>query len=116
MKLNFVSQNKAVDSISNSIISSIATQSFKSKPILSSLLVGPTGTGKTYLTELIAKELGLKIQLIDMTSFKTPGAVNKFIELQTWFEKKEIPVFGHISVGIFHPCFNKTIFLNLNYK
>ena len=70
-----------MDSISNSIISSIATQSFKSKPILSSLLVGPTGTGKTYLTELIAKELGLKIQLIDMTSFKTPGAVNKFIEL-----------------------------------
>jgi len=28
-------------------------------------------------------------------------------DLMRWFEKNGIPVFGHIGVGIFHPCFNE---------
>jgi glycolate oxidase len=26
--------------------------------------------------------------------------------LMNWLEARGIPVFGHIGVGIFHPCFN----------
>jgi FAD/FMN-containing dehydrogenase len=33
--------------------------------------------------------------------------LGKFEDLMEWFEKKNIPVFGHISVGIIHPCFKK---------
>ncbi|MFA4960373.1 MAG: FAD-binding oxidoreductase [Candidatus Pacearchaeota archaeon] len=34
-------------------------------------------------------------------------SIDRFEKLLTWLEEKKIPVFGHISVGIFHPCFNK---------
>ncbi len=33
--------------------------------------------------------------------------IDKFPRLMNWLEEKGIPVFGHISVGIIHPCFNK---------
>lgn len=31
---------------------------------------------------------------------------DRFPKLMSWLEAKKIPVFGHIGVGIFHPCFN----------
>lgn len=31
--------------------------------------------------------------------------LDKFQDFLNWFEKHKIPVFGHISVGILHPCF-----------
>jgi FAD/FMN-containing dehydrogenase len=33
--------------------------------------------------------------------------LGKFEELMSWFEKNKVPVFGHLSVGILHPCFKK---------
>jgi len=33
--------------------------------------------------------------------------MGKFLEIFEWLEKKNIPVFGHLSVGIIHPCFYK---------
>lgn len=33
--------------------------------------------------------------------------LSKFENLMTWFETNKIPVFGHLSVGILHPCFRK---------
>jgi glycolate oxidase len=32
--------------------------------------------------------------------------IEKFDQLLQWLEVRGIPIFGHISVGIFHPCFN----------
>jgi len=34
-------------------------------------------------------------------------SIEKFRDLILWLDKKEVPVFGHLSVGIIHPCFNK---------
>lgn len=31
--------------------------------------------------------------------------LGKFEDLMGWFEKNKVPVFGHLSVGILHPCF-----------
>jgi glycolate oxidase len=31
---------------------------------------------------------------------------DRFPKLMSWLEDRKIPVFGHIGVGIFHPCFN----------
>lgn len=32
--------------------------------------------------------------------------VEKFRDLFPWFEQNRVPVYGHLSVGILHPCFN----------
>ena len=32
--------------------------------------------------------------------------IDRFVKLMNWFEDKKIPVFGHIGIGILHPCFN----------
>ena len=32
--------------------------------------------------------------------------IDKFVKLVTWLESRGIPVFGHVGVGILHPCFN----------
>jgi glycolate oxidase len=33
--------------------------------------------------------------------------LDRFVKLFTYMESYDIPVFGHLSVGILHPCFNK---------
>ncbi len=32
--------------------------------------------------------------------------IDRFVKLMSWLELKGIPTFGHIGVGILHPCFN----------
>jgi glycolate oxidase len=32
--------------------------------------------------------------------------IDRFVTLMSWLEKRKVPVFGHIGVGILHPCFN----------
>ena len=32
---------------------------------------------------------------------------DKFVKFMSWLEAKGIPTFGHVSVGILHPCFNR---------
>jgi len=33
--------------------------------------------------------------------------IDKFVTLMRWIENKKVPCFGHLSVGILHPCFNE---------
>jgi glycolate oxidase len=33
--------------------------------------------------------------------------IDRFDKLMPWLEERGVPVFGHISVGIFHPCFSE---------
>lgn len=44
--------------------------------------------------------------------------VDELLPLLTWFEQKEIPCFGHIGVGILHPCFsnNNRTLINEMYQ
>ena len=32
--------------------------------------------------------------------------IDRFVKLMNWLESKGVPTFGHIGVGILHPCFN----------
>jgi len=32
--------------------------------------------------------------------------IDRFVKLMTWLEERKIPTFGHVSVGILHPCFS----------
>jgi glycolate oxidase len=32
--------------------------------------------------------------------------IDRFVKLMSWLEARGIPVFGHVGVGILHPCFN----------
>jgi len=32
--------------------------------------------------------------------------IDRFEKLMLWLEKNDVPTFGHLSVGILHPCFN----------
>ena len=32
--------------------------------------------------------------------------IDRFEKLMPWLEKNDVPTFGHLSVGILHPCFN----------
>jgi len=51
------------------------------KPIGSSLLVGPTGTGKSYIAKKLAEFMDLKLITFDMTSFRTAESFDRFQEL-----------------------------------
>jgi glycolate oxidase len=65
--------------------------------------------GKEY-RELMAKRDSAYPLLAekDYTIIEDPKIMlGKFEGLMNWFEKNEIPVFGHLSVGILHPCFKK---------
>jgi len=34
--------------------------------------------------------------------------IEKFSDVASWLEERGVPVFGHLSVGIIHPCFSKS--------
>ncbi|MEA3248353.1 MAG: FAD-binding oxidoreductase [Nanoarchaeota archaeon] len=34
--------------------------------------------------------------------------IDRFVKLMNWFERVGIPTFGHIGVGILHPCFSRS--------
>lgn len=51
------------------------------KPVATSLFVGPTGTGKTYLAERFAAYLGMPQVVIDMTAFKSDDSLDRFIDI-----------------------------------
>jgi len=51
------------------------------KPIASALLVGPTGTGKSYLAKKVSEYLGLGLVTFDMTSYRTDESFDRFLEV-----------------------------------
>lgn len=51
------------------------------KPIGTSMFVGPTGTGKSFLAKTVAEVLGLKLITFDMTSFRTEESFDRFQDL-----------------------------------
>ena len=53
------------------------------KPIASIMFAGPTGTGKTYLSKLLSKGLGLKMITMDMTTYRSSVSMDRFLSVMT---------------------------------
>lgn len=51
------------------------------KPIGTTLLAGPTGTGKSYIAQKMAEFMGMKLITMDMTSYKDPSSYRNFVEI-----------------------------------
>ena len=47
------------------------------------MFAGPTGTGKTYLSKLLAKNLGLKLITMDMTTYRSSISIDRFLDVMT---------------------------------
>jgi ATP-dependent Clp protease ATP-binding subunit ClpA len=79
IKSNLFGQDHAVDQVVKVIERSIAGLQSNDKPIGSFLFCGPTGTGKTELCKLLAKEMGSALFRIDMSEFQDAFTVSKLI-------------------------------------
>ena len=53
---------------------------YEERPKSNVLLIGPTGTGKTRMIELLAKYIGIPAVTVDATSFSETGYVGKEVE------------------------------------
>ena len=53
------------------------------KPVASIMFAGPTGTGKTYLSKLLSKGLGLKMITMDMTTYRSSVSMDRFLSVMT---------------------------------
>ena len=72
-------QDKAVEEVTESILMSKAGLNDDHKPLASLLFVGPTGVGKTELSRLLAKELGVELLRFDMSEYTEKHTVAKLI-------------------------------------
>ena len=53
------------------------------KPVASIMCAGPTGTGKSYLSKLVSKNLDLKMITMDMTSYRSSTSMDRFLSDMT---------------------------------
>ena len=72
-------QDNAVDAVLEKIYVSKAGLKSLNKPIGSFLFLGPTGTGKTELSKLLAENLGMKLLRYDMSEYQEKHTVAKLI-------------------------------------
>ena len=79
LKKRIVGQEKPIDSISNCIVKSRIGFKDENKPIGVFLFLGPTGTGKTYLTKCLSEFVFGENQIIrlDMSEYMEKFSVNK---------------------------------------
>lgn len=79
IKSELFNQDEAVDKVHKSVKIYMAGLKDSDKPIGSYLLVGPTGTGKTELAKLYAKNLNFDFVRFDMSEFGESHTASKFI-------------------------------------
>ena len=79
LKKNLFGQDEAVDAVTLAIRRSRAGFRQENKPIASFLFVGPTGVGKTELARLLASELGVSLNRIDMSEYQEKHTVSRLI-------------------------------------
>ncbi|MCX6117131.1 MAG: AAA family ATPase [Proteobacteria bacterium] len=51
------------------------------KPVGSVMLVGPTGTGKSFIAKVMSTAMDMKLVTIDMTSYRTPESFDRFMDI-----------------------------------
>ncbi|RLV60075.1 ATP-dependent Clp protease ATP-binding subunit ClpA [Parashewanella curva] len=79
LKMVVFGQDKAVESLSSAIRLSRSGLSNETKPVGSFLLAGPTGVGKTEVTNQLASCLGMKLVRFDMSEYMEAHAVARLI-------------------------------------
>ncbi|MDG2393114.1 MAG: ATP-dependent Clp protease ATP-binding subunit ClpA, partial [Thalassotalea sp.] len=79
LKMVVFGQDKAIDSLTATIRLSRAGLGHEEKPIGSFLFSGPTGVGKTEVTQQLAKQLGVELQRFDMSEYMEKHAVSRLI-------------------------------------
>ena len=79
LKLVVFGQDKAVESLANSIKLSRSGLGLDDKPVGTFLLAGPTGVGKTEVTKQLAKNLGIEFIRFDMSEYMESHTVSRLI-------------------------------------
>ncbi len=79
LKLVVVGQDKAIESLANSIKLSRSGLGLDDKPVGAFLLAGPTGVGKTEVTKQLAKNLGVEFIRFDMSEYMESHTVSRLI-------------------------------------
>ena len=79
LKMVVFGQDKAIESLSDAIHLSRAGLGTEEKPIGSFLFAGPTGIGKTEVTQQLAKIMGVELVRFDMSEYMERHAVSRLI-------------------------------------
>jgi ATP-dependent Clp protease ATP-binding subunit ClpA len=79
LKLVVFGQDKAIDELTSVMRLSRAGLGSDDKPIGSFLFAGPTGVGKTEITQQLAKNLGVELLRFDMSEYMEKHAVSRLI-------------------------------------
>lgn len=79
LKMVVFGQDKAIDELTSVIRLSRAGLGNEQKPIGSFLFAGPTGVGKTEITQQLAKILGVELLRYDMSEYMEKHAVSRLI-------------------------------------
>ena len=79
LKMVVFGQDKAIETLSDSIKLSRSGLGFEDKPIGSFLLAGPTGVGKTEVTKQLAKIMGIEFIRFDMSEYMEAHTVSRLI-------------------------------------
>ena len=83
IRSRFIGQNDAVNGVVRLSRIGYGGGRTDEKPVASIMFAGPTGTGKTYLSKLLAKNLGLKLITMDMTTYRSSISMDRFLDVMT---------------------------------
>ena len=79
LKLVVFGQDQAIDTLTDAIRLSRAGLGAETKPIGSFLFAGPTGVGKTEITQQLSKIMGVELLRFDMSEYMERHAVSRLI-------------------------------------
>ncbi|MDC8830848.1 ATP-dependent Clp protease ATP-binding subunit ClpA [Alteromonas gilva] len=79
LKMVVFGQDKAIETLSDAIHLSRAGLGSEQKPIGNFLFAGPTGVGKTEVTQQLAKIMGVELVRFDMSEYMERHAVSRLI-------------------------------------
>ncbi len=79
LKMVVFGQDKAIDTLTDAIRLSRSGLGIETKPIGSFLFAGPTGVGKTEVTQQLAKIMGVELIRFDMSEYMERHSVSRLI-------------------------------------
>jgi len=79
LKMTVFGQNDAIDVLTDAIHLNRSGLSDESKPIGSFLFAGPTGVGKTEVTQQLAKAMGIELLRFDMSEYMEKHTVSRLL-------------------------------------
>jgi ATP-dependent Clp protease ATP-binding subunit ClpA len=79
LKMTVFGQDSAIDALTDAIHLNRSGLSEETKPVGSFLFAGPTGVGKTEVTQQLAKALGVELLRFDMSEYMEKHTVSRLI-------------------------------------